>query len=156
MIKKKFKNYAKLKKYIIIEWRQRPRAVFFLFYCLFISGQFNVRAGYNIAPMSVFSKFLTRQFDCRQLFVRGLIVNSFLLKEYAALFFFILVCAALSFVLYFIAKNVNRVGAYNEKLGPYECGFEAFSDARGHVNVQFYVIALLFVIFDVEVIYFLP
>jgi NADH-quinone oxidoreductase subunit A len=92
----------------------------------------------------------------RALFTKSLVINSFLLKEYFAILFFVLVCVAISYILYFVAKNVSAASAYNEKSGPYECGFEAFSDARGHVNVQFYVVALLFVIFDVEVIYFLP
>lgn len=87
---------------------------------------------------------------------QNLFINAFLMKEYAAFFLFVFICFVFSFILYLVAKNVNKEVFYNEKSAPYECGFEAFSDARGRINVHFYVVALLFVIFDVEVIYFLP
>lgn len=43
-----------------------------------------------------------------------------------------------------------------EKLAPYECGFDAFADSRGRFNVRFYLVALLFVIFDLEVAFLFP
>ena len=42
------------------------------------------------------------------------------------------------------------------KLSAYECGFEAFSDARGKFDVRYYLVALLFIIFDLEVAYLFP
>jgi NADH-quinone oxidoreductase subunit A len=44
----------------------------------------------------------------------------------------------------------------NEKLSAYECGFEAFDDARGRFDVRFYLVAILFIIFDLEVAFFIP
>ena len=44
----------------------------------------------------------------------------------------------------------------NEKLSPYECGFEAFDDARGRFDVRFYLVAILFIIFDLEVAFLFP
>ena len=43
-----------------------------------------------------------------------------------------------------------------EKLSPYECGFEAFDDARGRFDVRFYLVAILFIIFDLEVAFLFP
>lgn len=43
-----------------------------------------------------------------------------------------------------------------EKTSSYECGFEAFSDAREPFDIKFYLIAILFIIFDVEVLFFFP
>ncbi|MCD6035387.1 MAG: NADH-quinone oxidoreductase subunit [Rickettsiales bacterium] len=43
-----------------------------------------------------------------------------------------------------------------EKLSPYECGFEAFSDARGKFDVRFYLVAILFIIFDLEIAFLFP
>ena len=43
-----------------------------------------------------------------------------------------------------------------EKLSPYECGFEAFEDARMKFDVRYYLVAILFIIFDLEVAFFLP
>jgi len=65
-------------------------------------------------------------------------------------------CFLFSFLLFFIAKKINSNRFCLAKVSPYECGFEAFSDARAQLTIHFYLIALLFVLFDVEVIYFLP
>jgi NADH-quinone oxidoreductase subunit A len=43
-----------------------------------------------------------------------------------------------------------------EKLSAYECGFEPFDDARTHFDVKFYLIALLFLLFDIEVLFLFP
>lgn len=43
-----------------------------------------------------------------------------------------------------------------EKLSPYECGFEAFDDARSRFNVRFYLVAILFIIFDLEIAFLFP
>src|SRR3546814_931839 len=44
----------------------------------------------------------------------------------------------------------------SEKLSPYECGFEAFDDARRKFDVRFYLVAILFIIFDLEVAFLFP
>lgn len=43
-----------------------------------------------------------------------------------------------------------------EKLSPYECGFEPFADARGKFDVRFYLVSILFIIFDLEVAFLFP
>ena len=43
-----------------------------------------------------------------------------------------------------------------EKLSAYECGFEAFDDARGRFDVRFYLVAILFIIFDLEIAFLFP
>ena len=44
----------------------------------------------------------------------------------------------------------------SEKLSPYECGFEAFEDSRMKFDVRFYLVAILFIIFDLEIAFFFP
>ena len=44
----------------------------------------------------------------------------------------------------------------SEKLSPYECGFEAFEDARMKFDVRFYLVAILFIIFDLEIAFLFP
>ena len=44
----------------------------------------------------------------------------------------------------------------NEKLSPYECGFEAFEDARMKFDVRYYLVAILFIIFDLEIAFLFP
>ncbi|KZV15424.1 NADH dehydrogenase subunit 3 [Dorcoceras hygrometricum] len=48
----------------------------------------------------------------------------------------------------------RRPGA--EKLSPYECGFEAFEDARARFDVRYYLLAILFIIFDLEIAFLFP
>lgn len=43
-----------------------------------------------------------------------------------------------------------------EKLSPYECGFEAFEDARARFDVRYYLIAILFIVFDLEIAFLFP
>jgi NADH-quinone oxidoreductase subunit A len=50
--------------------------------------------------------------------------------------------------------NTNRPDA--EKLSPYECGFEAFEDARMKFDVRYYLIAILFILFDLEIAFLFP
>ncbi|WP_410528587.1 NADH-quinone oxidoreductase subunit A [Rickettsiales endosymbiont of Stachyamoeba lipophora] len=51
---------------------------------------------------------------------------------------------------------VARSRPDREKLSAYECGFEAFGDARGKFDVRFYLVAMLFIIFDLEIIFLFP
>lgn len=65
-----------------------------------------------------------------------------------------------SFILAFLILFISfRVSVYNpdlEKLSAYECGFDPYEDARNNFDVRFYLIALLFLLFDLETIFFLP
>ena len=45
---------------------------------------------------------------------------------------------------------------YDDKLSPYECGFEAFEDSRMKFDVRFYLVAILFIIFDLEIAFLFP
>lgn len=51
---------------------------------------------------------------------------------------------------------VARQNPYGDKLGAYECGFEPFGDARRKFDVRYYLVAILFIIFDVEVAFLFP
>jgi len=76
------------------------------------------------------------------------------------IFFSILLFIFYSFCLAMIIVSVSYLFAsqnpYAEKISAYECGFEPFEDARNEFNVSFYIVAILFLIFDVEVIYIFP
>ena len=76
--------------------------------------------------------------------------------EYLSVFIFLLISIVLSFVIfllsYFLASQIGGT----EKLSAYECGFEPFEDARNTFDVRFYIVAILFIIFDLEVTYLFP
>jgi NADH-quinone oxidoreductase subunit A len=77
-------------------------------------------------------------------------------RGYVPIFIF-LVCAILfPIVLLGVAKLIRPSAPSRTKLEAYECGIKAASDSRGRYTVRFYIIAILFVIFDVETIFLFP
>lgn len=79
-----------------------------------------------------------------------------LLKEYLPIFIFIGIALGLSMFILLLSYLRAPLKPDPEKLSPYECGFDAFSDARIKFDVRFYLIAILFIIFDLEVAFLFP
>ncbi len=79
-----------------------------------------------------------------------------LLREYLPILIFLGIAVGLSGVLVAASWIVARQKPNAEKLSAYECGFEAFEDARGRFDVRFYLVAILFIIFDLEVAFLFP
>jgi NADH-quinone oxidoreductase subunit A len=78
------------------------------------------------------------------------------LKDYLSIVIFILVALSLSIgfiVLNFLFSPKNPDP---EKLSAYECGFEALSDSRMEFDIRFYLVAILFIIFDLEIAFLFP
>ncbi len=76
---------------------------------------------------------------------------------YYPIFLFAILAAAFPAVTLIIFKLIRPDSrAIGDKLKPYECGVPAESDARGRYSVRFYIIAILFVIFDVETVFLFP
>lgn len=79
-----------------------------------------------------------------------------LLLEYLPILFFLGIAVALSLVMVVASYLVAKQRPDSEKASPYECGFEAFDDARSKFDVRFYLVAILFIIFDLEVAFLFP
>ena len=62
----------------------------------------------------------------------------------------------LTVLLFFVSFCFSTKSMTFEKGSPYECGFEPFEDARNKFDVRFYIVAILFIIFDIEVVYLFP
>ena len=77
-------------------------------------------------------------------------------EEYIPILVFLLVAIVISFGAIFMSFGLGNKNSYNEKLSTYECGFEPFSDTRGNFDVKFYLVAILFIIFDLEIIFLFP
>lgn len=75
---------------------------------------------------------------------------------YIPIFIFLAVAIAFPVVTIIAAKLVRPSAPFQAKLEAYECGIKAASDSRGRYTVRFYIIAILFVIFDVETIFLFP
>lgn len=82
-------------------------------------------------------------------------MNEFL-REYLPILIFLGIAVGLSSVLVVASWLAARQKPYPEKLLAYECGFDAFEDARGRFDVRFYLVAILFIIFDLEVAFLFP
>jgi len=79
-----------------------------------------------------------------------------LLLAYLPLVVFIAVAAAIGIALLLSAFLIAYKQPDPEKLSAYECGFNAFDDARMKFDVRFYLVAILFIIFDLEVSFLFP
>ncbi|MDO1527381.1 NADH-quinone oxidoreductase subunit A [Fulvimonas sp. R45] len=79
-----------------------------------------------------------------------------MLAEYWPVLLFILVAAGLGIALLVIGMLAGPRRPESEKLSPYECGFEAFEDARMRFDVRYYLLAILFIIFDLEIAFLFP
>jgi NADH-quinone oxidoreductase subunit A len=75
---------------------------------------------------------------------------------YLPIFIFAVFAAAFPVVVLWAAKLVRPSAPISTKLEAYECGIAASSNARGRYTVRFYIVAILFVIFDVETIFLYP
>jgi NADH-quinone oxidoreductase subunit A len=82
------------------------------------------------------------------------------LSEYAPILLFLAVALSLSALFVFLPMGVSRLtGTHQpdpEKLSEYECGFPAFEDSRSQFDVRFYLVAILFIIFDLEAAFLFP
>jgi len=76
--------------------------------------------------------------------------------EYVSIFIFLIISTVLAFVIFFLSYFLATQIGGTEKLSSYECGFDPFEDARNTFDVRFYVIAILFIIFDLVVIFLFP
>ena len=81
---------------------------------------------------------------------------SYLANEYAPIFVFILIALGMGAAPLVLTWFVAEQKGDDEKLSAYECGFEAFEDARMHFDVRFYLVAILFVVFDLETAFLFP
>ncbi len=78
------------------------------------------------------------------------------IESYLPVLLFILVGSALGFGLMLMGSVLGPRNPNAEKLSPYECGFEAFEDARMKFDVRYYLVAILFILFDLEIAFLFP
>ena len=83
-----------------------------------------------------------------------------MLANYLPVLIFLVVATGLAALLLGLGSILGRLGVRNpgdrEKLSAYECGFEAFEDARARFDVRYYLVAILFIVFDLEIAFLFP
>ena len=79
-----------------------------------------------------------------------------MLAEYLPTLLFLIVATGIGVALIIIGNLVGPKKPSAEKLSPYECGFIPFEDARMQFDVRYYLVAIQFIIFDLEIIFIVP
>ena len=79
-----------------------------------------------------------------------------LLAEYLPILIFLAVAVVMAVVVILIPKIVAPKNSFASKTSPYECGFDPFSEARSKFDIRFYLVAILFIIFDLEIAFLFP
>lgn len=82
--------------------------------------------------------------------------NSLVKKEYSILLMFLVFAILLTMLIIGASYFLARQNPESEKLSAYECGFEPYEDSRHTFDVRFCVIAILFIIFDIEIMFLIP
>jgi NADH-quinone oxidoreductase subunit A len=83
-----------------------------------------------------------------------------MLSNYLPILIFLIVAAGLAALLLILGTSIGRHFARfhddKAKLTPYECGFDAFEDTRAKFDVRYYLVAILFIVFDLEIAFLFP
>ena len=78
------------------------------------------------------------------------------LKNYSSILIFLSASVILSLIIFVLSFLVSQKADDREKLTAYECGFNPFEDSRNEFDVRFYLVAILFLIFDLEISFLFP
>ena len=78
------------------------------------------------------------------------------LKDYFSIIIFLIIALGLSCIFIILNFALSPKNPDPEKLSAYECGFEPFNDSRMEFDVRFYLVAILFIIFDLEIAFLFP
>ena len=79
-----------------------------------------------------------------------------MLAEYLPTLLFLVVATGIGIALIIVGNLLGTKRPDAEKLSPYECGFNAFEDARMQFDVRYYLVAILFILFDLEIAFVFP
>ena len=79
-----------------------------------------------------------------------------MLSNYLPVLIFVIISLAMAVVVISLGYFLGTHRPDSEKLSPYECGFESFEDARMKFDVRYYLVAILFIIFDLEIAFLFP
>jgi NADH-quinone oxidoreductase subunit A len=82
--------------------------------------------------------------------------DAHVLAEYLPTLLFLIVATGIGIALIVIGNVLGPKRPSAEKLSPYECGFPAFEDARMRFDVRYYLVAIIFIVFDLEIAFVFP
>ena len=79
-----------------------------------------------------------------------------LILGYLPIFIFLIIVAGMGSMMIMVSAIIGRKNPSKEKLSTYECGMAPVRDARRRLDIHFYLIAMLFILFDIEVVFLYP
>ena len=82
--------------------------------------------------------------------------SSAIREEYLSIFIYLCFATFLGLLIISLSYFLVTQSPETEKLSTYECGFDPYGDTRDQFNIRFYIIAILFILFDIEIIFLLP
>jgi len=88
--------------------------------------------------------------------IMSVLDNSLVKQEYKVLLIFLAVAIVLTILIILTSYLLTKQNPDSEKLSAYECGFEPYEDTRHVFDIKFCLIAILFIIFDVEIMFLIP
>ena len=97
--------------------------------------------------INFFSQFLSETFNYNY---------SFIYYEFFPVLIFLIIAIILALIIVSLSYFLAIQNPETEKLSTYECGFEPYEDARNIFDIKFYLIAILFILFDIETMFLLP
>ena len=83
-------------------------------------------------------------------------MQSLFKQEYFSILLFLIIAFLLSFLIFGLSYLLSVQNPDTEKVSAYECGFDPYEDARHTFDVRFYLVAILFIIFDIEAMFLFP
>ena len=100
-----------------------------------------------------FKSFLTSNSYVEQF---SILNASAIKEEYVGILVYILFATFLGILIVSLSYFLVTQSPETEKLSTYECGFEPYEDSRNKFSIRFYIVAILFILFDIEIIFLLP
>lgn len=91
-----------------------------------------------------------------QTYLMSFLNNSLVKKEYLILLIFLIFAIILTVIILGASYLLAKQNPDSEKLSAYECGFEPYEDSRHVFDIRFCVVAILFIIFDIEIMFLIP
>jgi NADH-quinone oxidoreductase subunit A len=88
--------------------------------------------------------------------MKNINVETLLKEEYFFILVFFIIAVALACLIVTLSYLLSIQNPETEKLSSYECGFEPYEDARHQFDVKFYLVAILFIVFDIEAVFLYP
>lgn len=85
-----------------------------------------------------------------------MIQNTKIISDHIPIIVFIIIAIIVSGIIMFLPKALAPSIPQRDKLSAYECGFEPFGDARSKFDIRFYLVAILFIVFDLEIAFLIP